>query len=181
MINHFLLAWAETLGIEGDYSNNADDPGGATRWGITESVARYYGYIGPMSDLPIDRAQAIAKVAYWDVLKLDDVAFVSAPVARELFDTSYNCGVGTAGKFLQQALNAFNRQGSDYPDLIIDGRIGQATIAALQAFMDRRGSKGETVLIRALNALQGARYLQVIERKPALETFVFGWFVNRVG
>lgn len=181
MVDPFVDAWRETFGKEGGYSSHRDDPGGATAFGITEAVARHHGYKGGMADLDAEQARAIAKRAYWDVLRLDDVAFLSPSIARELFDTSYNCGTGTAGKFLQQALNAFNRQGSDYPDLIVDGRIGQATIAALQAFMDRRGSKGELVLMRALNALQGARYLQVIERKPALETFVFGWFVNRVG
>ncbi|WP_375250787.1 glycosyl hydrolase 108 family protein, partial [Sphingomonas sp.] len=33
---------------EGDYADRADDRGGATRFGITEAVARANGYAGAM-------------------------------------------------------------------------------------------------------------------------------------
>lgn len=180
MIDHFIEAWRETLGKEGGYSNHRDDPGGATTFGITEAVARHHGYKGGMADLDVDQARAIAKRAYWDVLRLDDVAFLSPSIARELFDTSYNCGTGTAGKFLQEALNTLNRSGNDYPDLVVDGAIGRHTIGALREFLHLRGARGELVLMRALNCLQGARYIQICGRNPSLETFVFGWFLNRV-
>lgn len=180
MTDHFTDTWRETLGKEGGYSNHNDDPGGATRWGVTQAVARHYGYVGPMEDLPVDTARSIAKKAYWDPLRLDDVAYLSPSIAAELFDTAYNCGIGTAGKFLQQSLNAFNRQESDYPDLIVDGRIGRHTIGALREYLHKRGPAGELVMMRALNSLQGARYIQVVERKAALESFVFGWFLNRI-
>lgn len=86
-MDHFTLTWRETLGKEGGYSNNGDDPGGVTCWGITEAVARHHGYKGDMADLDADRAKAIAKRAYWDALRLDDVAFLSPSIAREMFDT----------------------------------------------------------------------------------------------
>lgn len=179
-IDHFTTTWRETLGKEGGYSNDSDDPGGATCWGITEAVARHHGYTGAMSDLDADQAKAIAKRAYWDALRLDDVAFLSPSIAREMFDTAYNCGIGTAGKFLQDALNSLNRRGNDYPDLVVDGQIGRHTIGALREYLHLRGGNGELVLMRALNCLQGARYIQICGRNQALETFVFGWFLNRV-
>ncbi len=37
---------------EGDYVNHPADRGGATRWGITEVVARQNGYDGAMRHLP---------------------------------------------------------------------------------------------------------------------------------
>jgi lysozyme family protein len=180
MTDYFSPVWKKTLAVEGGYSNNADDPGGKTRWGITEGVARFAGYTKDMAELDQETAKGIAKKSYWDALKLDEVAELSPSVAAELFDTSYNCGVGTAGQMLQRSLNALNRGGSDFSDLTVDGKIGSATVAALRSYLAKRGSNGELVLLRALNSLQGSRYVQLAERNPSLETFVFGWFLNRV-
>jgi lysozyme family protein len=87
-----------------------------------------------------------------------------------------------AATFLQRALTALNRGGKDYPDLVPDGRIGPMTLYALDAFLGTRGkSRGETVLLRALEALQGERYLRLAERRPANEAFLYGWLANRIG
>jgi lysozyme family protein len=93
-----------------------------------------------------------------------------------------NMGPAVAVTFLQRALTALNRGGKDYPDLTPDGRIGPVTLAALDAFLATRGtSSGETVLLRALEALQGERYLRLAERRPANEAFLYGWLANRIG
>lgn len=47
------------LAHEGGFANRARDPGGPTRFGITESTARHYGYRGRMADLPIEVARFI--------------------------------------------------------------------------------------------------------------------------
>ncbi len=91
-------------------------------------------------------------------------------------------GPAVAATFLQRALTALNRSGADFPDLVPDGRIGQTTLGALAAFLKVRGkSGGETVLLRALEALQGERYLRLAERRPANEAFLYGWLANRIG
>ncbi|MCP6508347.1 hypothetical protein NL478_26640, partial [Klebsiella pneumoniae] len=82
--------------------------------------------------------------------------------------------------FLQRALTALNRNGSDYPDLVPDGRIGSATLAALDAFLALRKDQGETVLLRALEALQGECYLRLAEKRPANEAFLYGWLATRL-
>ena len=103
-------------------------------------------------------------------------------LAAELFDTGVNMGPAVAATFLQRALTALNRNGRDYPDLVPDGRIGATTLAALDGFLAARGkSSGETVLLRALEALQGERYLRLAERRPANEAFLYGWLANRIG
>ena len=56
------------------------------------------------------------------------------------------------------------------------------TIFALDASLAARGPRGgETVLLRALEALQGERYLRLAEKRPANEAFLYGWLANRIG
>jgi lysozyme family protein len=50
---------------EGRYVNHPDDRGGATCYGITESVARAHGYAGGMRNLPRAEAAAIYRRLYW--------------------------------------------------------------------------------------------------------------------
>lgn len=180
MIDAFDIAVADILGIEGDFSDDPADSGGKTRFGITEAVARRHGYTGSMRALPVALAKGIYRADYWDAQNLNAVAMLSRRIAWELFDTGVNMGTSQAGEFLQMSLNAFNRQATDYPDIEVDGAIGSATLDALAAFLKRRGKDGETVLLRALNALQGAAYIELAERREKDEKYVFGWFLQRV-
>lgn len=173
-------ALQRTLGVEGGDSNDSDDHGGATRYGITEAVARAFGYTGAMTDLPWSTAAAIYKANYWDKLSLDSVAMVSEAVALEVFDTAINCGAGTEGKFLQRALNALNNGGSAYPDLAVDGAVGSATVKAMAAFLAKRGAEGEQVLLATLNGLQLGHYLAIVEKDPSQKKWFFGWVLRRV-
>jgi hypothetical protein len=180
---------------EGGYVNNPADKGGPTNFGITESVARAQGYAGPMQSLPREEAAEIYTRLYWLRPRFDEIARRSDAVAAELFDTGVNMGPAVAVTLLQRALTALNRNGKDYPDLVPDGRIGGATLAALDIFLKVRGSSppvgggggdqqrtsGETVLLRALEALQGERYIRLAELRPANEAFLYGWLANRIG
>jgi lysozyme family protein len=167
---------------EGDYVDHPADKGGPTRFGITEAVARAHGFSGAMKQLPRDEAAGIYRRLYWLRPKLDEVAKRALRVATEMFDTGVNMGPSVAVTFLQRALTALNRNGKDYPDLTPDGRIGKQTLHALDAFLSARGrTGGETVLLRALEALQGERYLRLAERRRANEAFLYGWLANRLG
>jgi lysozyme family protein len=171
----------ELIEREGGYVNHPADRGGPTRFGITEAVARAHGYGGAMAELPRDEAAAIYRRLYWLRPKFDEVAKRSPSLAAELFDTGANMGPAVAATFLQRALTALNRNGKDYPDLVPDGRIGERTLAALDAFLKVRGGGGEAVILRALEVLQGERYLRLAERRPANEAFLYGWLANRIG
>jgi lysozyme family protein len=167
---------------EGGFVNHPADKGGPTKYGITEAVARAHGYSGAMRELPRDEAAAIYRRLYWLRPRFDQIARRAARVAAELFDTGVNMGPAVAATFLQRALTALNRGGKDYPDLVPDGRVGPLTLFALDTFLEVRGRRGgETVLLRALEALQGERYLRLAERRPANEAFLYGWLANRIG
>lgn len=45
----------ELIKREGGYVNNLADRGGATKYGITEAVARANGFKGNMRDLPLEQ------------------------------------------------------------------------------------------------------------------------------
>jgi lysozyme family protein len=167
---------------EGGYVDHAADRGGPTCFGITEAVARAHGYAGAMRRLPRSEATAIYRRLYWLRPRFDEIAKRSARIAAELFDTGVNMGPAVATTFLQRALTALNRTGKDYADLTPDGRVGPMTLHALDSFFASRGKRGgETVLLRALEALQGERYLRLAERRPANEAFLYGWLANRIG
>ena len=180
---------------EGGYVNHPADKGGPTCFGITEAVARAQGYRGAMRELPRSEAAEIYRRLYWLRPRFDEIAGRSERLAAELFDTGVNMGPAVAATFLQRALTALNRNGKDYADLVPDGRIGNVTLAALDTFLavrgssppvgvdggDQQGTSGETVLLRALEALQGERYLRLAERRPANEAFLYGWLANRIG
>lgn len=166
---------------EGGYSNHAADRGGATRWGITEAVARANGYVGEMRHFAREAAAPIYRHLYWQRPRYDAVAERAPLIAAELFDTGVNMGPAVATAFLQRALNALNRGARDYPDISLDGRVGPQTLAALDLFLLTRGAGGETVLLKAIEALQGERYLSLAERRPANEAFLYGWLANRLG
>ncbi|KMS57141.1 glycoside hydrolase family 108 protein [Sphingobium cupriresistens] len=171
----------EAIGREGGYVNNPKDKGGPTRWGITEQVARAYGYKGAMNVLPRETAVAIYRQRYAIDPGFDKIAAICPAIGHELFDTGINMGVATAGRFLQRALNVLNRQQKDYPDLIVDGACGEKTRAALKGYVAVRGAAGGEVLRKALDALQGARYIEIAEANPTQEAFLYGWIANRVG
>ena len=168
------------IGREGAYSNNPNDTGGETMWGITARVARANGYTGPMRDMPREAAKNIYFGQYVHAPGFAAIMPLSPAIAEELVDTGVNMGPGVASLFLQQALNGLNSQGHDYADIKEDADVGPGTISALKAFLAKRGKEGEAVLLKALNCLQGARYIELARGRAANEAFLYGWLRTRV-
>lgn len=166
---------------EGGYVDHPSDRGGPTNWGITEQVARAFGYHGRMQDLPRPVAKAIYIERYWEQPRFNLVNEHSAAVAEEMLDTGVNMGQAVAASFLQRALNVLNLEAKIYPDIQVDGQIGRMTIASLRAFLGHRGKDGHVVLFRMLDSQQGVRYIELAERRASQEAFVYGWFLHRVG
>ena len=171
----------ELIAREGGYVARPADRGGPTRYGITQATARAHGYVGNMARLPRAIAAAIYRADYWTKPALDRIAALAPKVAAELFDTGVNMGPDTAAGFLRRALNALNRNGADYRDVPAAGGIDDAVCAALKAFLRVRGTAGQAILVKALDALQGERYLALAESRPADEAFLYGWLANRIG
>jgi lysozyme family protein len=147
---NFAEAFQTLLTHEGGFSNDARDPGGATRYGITEAVARRAGYRGAMSELPLDLAQRIYKAEYWDAIRADELP---ATLRYPTFDTAVNSGVGQAVKWLQRAAGCKD-----------DGAIGPVTLAAV-AQLD-----ASALRMRMLSAR-----LRLMASLPSWPAFSRGW------
>lgn len=170
----------DIIKAEGGFVDHKNDLGGPTKFGITEVVARANGYYGAMRDLPEAFARQVYKNEYWFVPGFDKIAVLSPAVSAELADTGVNCGVNFARPLIQDALNLLNRQEVDYEDIKVDGSIGRQTLNALAKFLAGRGKEGEGVLLKTLNIMQGARYIEITRVRPRNEDFFYGWVKNRV-
>jgi lysozyme family protein len=171
------------VGYEGLYSNDKNDTGGETVLGLTRKYEpNWQGWVivdackktanfkatlkereGELRLLAIKHY----KKEYWDCHNLDKVD--NQQLANEMFDIGVNQGIGYAGLFLQRSLNVLNHNGKDYPDLKVDGQVGEKTVAIVNAH------KNPEKLVKCLNALQGARYITITEANPVNECFINGW------
>lgn len=150
---NFDQAFDALLKHEGDYSDHADDPGGRTRFGITEAVARKHGYTGDMRQLPVSAAKAIYRADYWDAVRADDLP---ADIRYVVFDGAVNSGVGQSVRWIQRAL-----------DVADDGRIGPVTLAAARA------ADGKS--LKAAILAQRLRFMTRLSNWPS---FSRGWAVR---
>lgn len=151
---NFTTAFEKLLKHEGGYSDHKDDKGGATRYGITEAVAREVGYRGDMRELPLDLAQRIYKDRYWDAVQAEHLP---ADVRYAVFDAAVNSGVAQAAKWLQRACGVKD-----------DGVIGPQTIRAANA-LHPEGLKRKMLA-------QRLRFMATLVNWPA---FGRGW-ANRI-
>lgn len=188
---NFNQAYAVVKKNEGGYANNPNDRGGETYKGIARKMwPSWNGWIyidsikatkGKTAEI-INRegeknvslqasVLAFYKQNFWDKLNLDLVN--DQQIGYELFDTSVNMGTGVAAVNLQRVLNVCNRNQKDYPDLKVDGDIGNTTIGVLNNHKYPRN------IWKWLNVLQGNKYFSIQEANPSQEEFNISW-ISRV-
>ena len=165
------------LDKEGGYVNDPSDSGGETNFGITKATAERAGYHGALVTMTRAQAIEIYKARYWQPVKGDALAAISESLAEEIFDTAVNCGPHRAATFLQRVTNALNDGQRLALDVTVDGRIGPATLRSVKALCAKRNAK---TLVKALNCLQGAFYIELAEKREKDERFLYGWLNHRV-
>ena len=117
---NFATALAHVLAHEGGFVNHPDDPGGATKAGITQAtLARARG--GPVTvedvrALSRGEAEAIYRRRYWDAVRADELP--SGPDLA-VFDCAVNAGPAQAARLLQRAVG-----------VAADGIVGPVTLDA---------------------------------------------------
>jgi lysozyme family protein len=183
-MTNFEMALKSVLNIEAGYVNDKYDNGGATNYGITEQLARKYGYTGDMHNLSKELAIEIYKKEFWDRGKF--YLIEDSRIATELFEFSVNSGdIKLAVKFLQRAYNSLNNN-------IIkeDGILGPITAKYINNF------KYPKLLVKMMNVFQGMYYCALVEENKIImndlknhkETlgnkkykhFIKGWINKRI-
>ena len=103
---------------EGGYTNDPQDPGGPTNWGITLVDARLHWKPNATAEdvraMPRSVAEKIYKEKYWDALRADALP---AGVDYAVFDYGVNSGIGRAGRVLRAVL------GLPSHDWHVDGEV----------------------------------------------------------
>lgn len=118
----FQAALALVWRHEGGFVRHPEDPGGATKFGITrETLSRARGReatVEDVRDLPQAEAAGIYRRFYWDAIRADALP---PGLAVALFDLAVHSGPGRAVMLLQTVLQ-----------VEADGRIGPVTLAAIR-------------------------------------------------
>ena len=179
-------------GMEGGLKLTADpaDPGGLTfsgisikswpewpGWSIIEK-ARRDGTLNATLPTLLPLVRAFYRKTFWDCWQCDDLPDA---LALELFEQSINLGHPRTCRHLQQVLNALNAEVSSGvcrfgADIAVDGVFGRMTLGRMhKAVADCRG----TALRNGINALQGARYVELCLKNRSRRRFASGWLAKR--
>lgn len=142
---------------EGGYSDDKDDAGGETNYGI---ASKYNGDVD-VKKLSRAGAERLYKERYWDPYKADDLPH---KIGVKYFDVLVNAGPRDAGLVLQKAIN---RTWGD-KKVGVDGIVGRRTVGA--AF-----DVDEEELIESMVEEQKNMYLDKIKKRPTNLKYRKGW------
>lgn len=167
------------FGHEGGLQCDPSDPGnwtsgrvgvgrqGCTKFGI---AANTYPALD-IKNLTLGRAGELYERDFWKPIHLSE--FESQSIATEIFDTSVNCGVGTGGNIVIRLVNIFGP--AHYK---LDGKVNSEQVEWINKYTRKKNNRA--TFYKALNVLQGERYLMIIERNPKMMRYSNSWF-SRVG
>lgn len=155
-----------TLPWEGGYVDDPDDRGGATNRGVTQATYDAWRHENGKARRPVRKiedaeVEEIYRTRYWHAARCDDVAARAPRLAAAHFDSAVNHGPARAAMFLQRAVGA-----------AADGKIGPATLAALDAALHAGGDRA--VVARYL-AARRAFYEAIVARDSTQKKFLKGW------
>jgi lysozyme family protein len=153
---------------EGGYVNHPNDPGGATKYGIS---LRFYRNLKPdatKKDITNITKQDAIDIYYkhW-YSKYNYDAIEDDILSSKVFDFSINMGPARAHKIFQTSINAANKEKL----VVVDGIIGPATLSHAN-----NSDPVKLVDFLALNACK--YYLSLCENNEANYKFIVGW-INR--
>ena len=139
---------------EGGLVENKFDPGGLTKYGISQ---RSYPTLN-IKELTVQDASAIYYNDYWLKLKIDNIK--NEELKLHLFDMAVNAGIKTAIKLLQGLVGTTQ-----------DGVLGPRSEAKIGLY--------EGDIVEEYKKARINYYNKLIKNKPQLQVFIKGW-INRV-
>ena len=175
----FYRAIEHILEHEGGFVNDPNDPGGATKYGVS---LRYLLKRGDMlgdfdgdGDIDIDdiqgmtvpMAKEVYRSGFWDPNRFGEIK--SQLLATKIFDMAVNMGSKQAWKLAQGAASEHGCT------LLIDGIVGPQTIKCMNDI-----EKHDYDVIMTLRLVQKKFYEGIMVRNPKLQKFALGWFRRAV-
>ena len=161
----FDIAIKTVLSDEGGLVENAQDPGGATKFGISlhfyQQNIKKWADKYDIEDLTVDDAKAIYQKYFWTPNRYNMIA--SQKIATKVFDIAVNIGTTHANKCLQKATLASS-------DMIIeaDGILGDRSFYVVNHCPEEQ-------LYTAFKAEVASYYRNLVEQNPKLQVFLDGW------
>jgi lysozyme family protein len=152
----FLKAFDYVMMHEGGYSNDHNDAGGETKFGISK---RSYPQLN-IKDLTRDQTRQIYFVDFWQKGKYEKIE--DENIAMKLFDLAVHTGIPQASRLIQRALRAAGTQ------VVEDGIIGPITLKAIN-------EADSTDLLAALKSEAAGYYRLIANANPSQQKFIDGW------
>jgi lysozyme family protein len=153
---------AEIVRREGGYVDDPDDPGGATKHGVTVHTMRWLGLdlnrdrkVDAADVRALDEAQAV-EIYVRHYFREPKLNLLPAALQPSVFDMQVNAGAN-AVRILQRLMAAFG------PPLKDDGVIGPATARAVARAMERAPEH----LVDAYGIARRNYYYRIGDQRPA--------------
>ncbi|KIC38147.1 peptidoglycan-binding protein [Ruegeria sp. ANG-R] len=152
----------EIVGREGGFVNDPDDPGGATKYGVTIHTMRRLGLdldrdgdidVADVRRLSRDQAEEIFLQHYYGRPRIH---LLPVQLQPSVFDMQVNAGAN-AVRILQRLLAEFQEP------VTVDGVLGPKTAAATARVFARAGE----YLVDAYGIARRDYYLRLADRRPA--------------
>ncbi|MEO3414840.1 holin-associated N-acetylmuramidase [Roseovarius sp. CAU 1744] len=152
----------EIVAREGGFVNDPDDPGGATKYGVTIHTMRRLGLdltgdgvVNVRDVRQLTRAQA-EEIFIDHYFRRPGIARLPEPLQASVFDMYVNAG-SNAVKILQRLLRQMGQP------LAVDGAIGPKTAAAATAAFNAAPDH----LVDAYGIARRSYYFRLADRRPA--------------
>jgi len=162
MSEAFEKAFKLVIEAEGGFSNDPEDRGGATMWGITQAEIDtkigHHASIEEVKAFPIEKAKEIYKFKYWDRMRLDEVNNDMLKIM--FFDQGVNRGCGTVVKQVEALVST-----------TADGLMDTITLSKIN---------GTNALDLAFSFFKVSQisYIRIVKNNPSQMVFMLGW-INR--
>ena len=164
---------------EGGYSNNPNDPGGPTNYGISLRFIKEIGLdinndsqtdLNDVKEIYFSDAIDIYKNHWWDKYHYNNIN--SLRFATKIFDMSVNLGPKTSHKIVQRCCNYLGH--APFKEIIpVDGVFGIKTLTCLNELCKEEEVAQE--LMEEIINEQKWFYHSLAEKNPTLKVFLEGW------
>lgn len=142
---------------EGYLSDNPNDSGGLTKFGISQ---KSYPNLD-IAKITQEEAADIYRNDFYNSLKIEMIK--DEKIAYEVFDYAVNGGITSSAIALQASLHYLGSK------IVIDGEVGLKTISECNSYKD------QSLLLYVLTSFRMHKYFNICDKWPKNLEFFEGW------